>query len=152
MKNKIVLVTGGFDPIHSGHIKLLNEASKLGSKLIVGLNSDEWLKRKKKIGFMPISERKIIIENLKMVDEVLFWNDNDDSANNAIEFLLNKLKSNEILIFANGGDRHKQSTPELKKFGNHKKVKFEFGVGGNKKLNSSSEILNHYISKKGLKI
>ena len=65
-KIKVVLCTGGFDPIHSGHIAYLQEAKKLGDKLIVGLNSDAWLERKKGRAFMPISERVQIVENLKM--------------------------------------------------------------------------------------
>ena len=77
--NKIVLVTGGFDPIHSGHINLLKEASELGEKLIVGVNSDKWLIRKKGLNFLPSEERCLIIENLKMVSKVMTWNDNDDS-------------------------------------------------------------------------
>ena len=68
---KVVLVTGGFDPLHSGHISYFEEAKKLGDKLVVGLNSDEWLTRKKGLPFMPLKERKIIVQNLKMVDEVI---------------------------------------------------------------------------------
>ena len=71
--NSIVLVTGGFDPIHSGHISLFKSASKLGKKLIVGINSDEWLIRKKGSFFQPFNERKIIVENLKMVNKVVSW-------------------------------------------------------------------------------
>ena len=81
---KVVLVTGGFDPLHSGHISYFKEAKKLGDKLVVGLNSDEWLTRKKGKPFMPIKERVEIIRNLKMVDDVLTWEDNDDSASGAI--------------------------------------------------------------------
>ena len=65
--NTIVLVTGGFDPIHSGHIAYFKAARKLGDKLIVGVNSDAWLNRKKGRAFMPFSERSDIIHNLKMV-------------------------------------------------------------------------------------
>ena len=83
MKN-IVLVTGGFDPLHSGHIKLLLGASSLGNELFVGLNSDKWLIRKKGFFFLPLNERKIIIENLKMVNKIILWDDTDNSANGAI--------------------------------------------------------------------
>jgi len=68
MKDRVVLVTGGFDPLHSGHIEYFKEAKKLGSKLIVGLNSDEWLTRKKGRPFMPIEERAAIIKELAVVD------------------------------------------------------------------------------------
>jgi len=71
---KIVLVTGGFDPIHSGHIEYLKSAKKLGDILIVGVNSDDWLTRKKGRPFMPITERTTLIENLKMVNHVILFN------------------------------------------------------------------------------
>ena len=64
---KVVLVTGGFDPLHSGHISYFKEAKKLGDKLVVGLNSDEWLTRKKGRPFMPFKERLKIIQNLKII-------------------------------------------------------------------------------------
>ena len=75
---RIVLVTGGFDPIHSGHIEYFNSAKRFGDELIVGLNSDEWLTRKKGKAFMPFKERKAIIESLKMVDKVIDFDDSDD--------------------------------------------------------------------------
>ena len=113
--NKIVLVTGGFDPIHSGHISYFNATCKLGSKLIVGVNSDNWLKRKRS-GFMCIKERLIIIKHLKMVDEVCSWNDDDNTACNLIKSLLNKFPKNMSIIFANGGDRNIENIPEKKVF------------------------------------
>ncbi len=147
--NKIVLVTGGFDPIHSGHISLFNYASKLGRKLVVGINSDEWLVRKKGLFFLPFDERKIIIENLKMVEKVISWDDKDNTAIGAIQIVLNQLGDNETVIFANGGDRTIGNIPEINSFHKNNKVKFKFGIGGNIKKNSSSLILENY--KKGLK-
>ena len=98
---KIIVVSGGFDPIHSGHISYLSEAKKIGDKLIVALNSDEWLSTKKGKNFMPFSERKIIIENLTMVDEVIGFKDDDKgSCINALESVLKKYKNDEI-IFCN---------------------------------------------------
>lgn len=144
---KIVLVTGGFDPIHSGHIQLFNKAKLLGFKLVVGINSDNWIKRKKTNVFMPLYERKYIIKHLRMVDKVIIWNDIDDSANGAIELLLSELSENEIIVFANGGDRIKSNIPEINKYKNNKKVEFVFGVGGYNKKNSSSNILNRYFKK-----
>lgn len=72
MKKNICLVTGGFDPIHRGHIEYFKSARKLSDYLVVGVNSDDWLKRKKGIAFMPSIERAAIIENLRVVDEVIF--------------------------------------------------------------------------------
>ncbi len=102
--NKIVLVTGGFDPIHSGHIAYFKAAKTLGDILIVGLNSDEWLERKKGRAFMPWNERLCVINNLAMVDEVYTFNDDDGSAKHFIQQVRAHYPTAE-LIFANGGDR-----------------------------------------------
>ena len=142
--DKIVLVTGGYDPLHSGHINLFDEASKIGQKLVVGINSDQWLIRKKGFYFLPMKERKIIIENLRMVDNVIIWDDQDNSACGAIDILLSDLKFNQLLVFANGGDRIEKNTPEFVKFKNNKKILFKFGIGGYKKANSSSLITDKF--------
>ena len=136
---KIVIVTGGFDPIHSGHIALLKEAKNLGHALAVGLNSDEWLRRKKGHEFMPWSERSTIIENLKMVDIVFSFDDSDGSAIDAIKRVKDVYPDDE-LIFANGGDRTKDNIPEMV----FEDVEFVFGVGGEDKKNSSSWILDEW--------
>lgn len=136
---KIVIVTGGFDPIHSGHIALLKEAKNLGHALAVGLNSDEWLRRKKGHEFMPWSERSAIIENLKMVDIVFSFDDSDGSAIDAIKRVKEVYPEDEI-IFANGGDRTKDNIPEMV----FEDVEFVFGIGGEDKKNSSSWILDEW--------
>ena len=140
---KIVIVTGGFDPIHSGHIALLKEAKNLGHALAVGLNSDEWLRRKKGHEFMPWSERSAIIENLKMVDVVFSFDDSDGSAIDAIK-RVKEVYPDDELIFANGGDRTKDNIPEMI----FEDVEFVFGVGGEDKKNSSSWILDEWKSPK----
>ena len=84
---KIVLVTGGFDPIHSGHLAYFQSAKKLGDRLVVGLNSDEWLTRKKGRPFMPMSERFALVSALSIVDEVVVYNDDDNSSCDAIRLL-----------------------------------------------------------------
>ncbi len=141
METKIVLVTGGFDPLHSGHIKYFKEAKKLGSKLIVGLNSDEWLARKKGKPFMLFDERYTIIKALEMVDDVISFSDDDDTANHAI-FQVQSTHGGKV-IFANGGDRTRGNIPEMK-FTN---VEFAFGVGG-EKINSSKQLLEDWDSTK----
>ncbi len=143
---KIVLATGGFDPIHSGHLKYFEEAKKLGDLLVVGLNSDDWLTRKKGKPFLNLEERLVIIKNFRMVDEVISWDDKDNTAIGAILKLLD-IFPNDNIIFANGGDRTKENIPELVQFSKNSKINFVFGVGGNNKINSSSWILNNWKSK-----
>jgi cytidyltransferase-like protein len=140
---KIVLVTGGFDPLHSGHIEYFKEARQLGDKLIVGLNSDAWLARKKGRAFMPGYERSAIIENLKMVDGVILFNDDDNTASEAIKNV-KQLYPNDQIIFANGGDRNAGNIPEML----IPDVLFKFGVGGTNKANSSSWILDEWKAPK----
>jgi D-beta-D-heptose 7-phosphate kinase/D-beta-D-heptose 1-phosphate adenosyltransferase len=137
----IVLVTGGFDPIHKGHIAYFNAAKKLGDILIVGMNSDSWLSRKKGKPFMPIDERITIVQNLKMVDEVILFDDTDGSAKEAIKNV-RTLFPNDLIIFANGGDRVEGNTLELNL--KDENLKFVWGVGGTDKINSSSWILNKW--------
>ena len=139
----IVLVTGGFDPLHSGHIAYFEAAKKLGDKLIVGCNSDAWLERKKGRAFMPITERTTIIQNLRMVDGVILFNDDDGSSIEAVKNVQN-LFPNDQIIFANGGDRTAGNIPEMA----CKDVIFKFGVGGDDKRNSSSWILEEWKAPK----
>ena len=141
-KEKIVLVTGGFDPLHSGHIAFFQEAKKLGDKLIVGINSDAWLTRKKGQAFMSFSERKTIIENLGMVDDVLSFDDSDDTASGAIYKLMATAGYGKHIIFANGGDRNEENTPEYNTYQDD--IEFVYGVGGDYKINSSSTLLENW--------
>lgn len=142
---KIVLVTGGFDPIHSGHIGYFKNAKTLGDFLIVGLNSDEWLERKKGRAFMPWNERLCIINNLHMVDEVYTFDDSDGSAREFIKQVRAHYPDAE-LIFANGGDRTKDNIPEMDV--KDPNISFVFGVGGEDKKNSSSWILQDWKAPK----
>jgi len=136
---KIVLVTGGFDPIHSGHLAYFQSAKQLGDKLIVGLNSDAWLTRKKGRPFMPMSERFALIGALSIVDEVVVYNDDDNSSCNAIQLIKQRYPGEQI-VFANGGDRTRDNIPEMI----FDDVEFAFGVGGENKMNSSSWILEDW--------
>lgn len=137
---KIVIVSGGFDPIHSGHIAYFKAAKECGDKLIVALNSDEWLVNKKGKYFMPFEERKTIIENLSQVDEVIaFKDDKMGSATNAL-IKVKEMYPNSNIIFANGGDRNQGNIPEMSIDG----VNFIFSVGGDNKKNSSSWILKKW--------
>jgi cytidyltransferase-like protein len=135
----IVVVSGGFDPVHSGHIKLFKQARLLGDQLIVGLNSDEWLARKKGRAFMPWNERLCVINNLAMVDEVYTFDDDDGTAGHLLQQVRAHYPDARI-IFANGGDRTQDNIPEMSVPG----VEFAFGVGGEDKANSSSWILEEW--------
>jgi cytidyltransferase-like protein len=146
--SKVVIVTGGFDPLHSGHIAYFKAARELGEHLIVGLNSDEWLTRKKGRPFMPFEERAAIIKELACVDEVIGFNDDDDSACNAIMQVLQTKGSSWSVVFANGGDRINTNTPEYKVYGEHPSVEFKWKVGGSNKANSSSWILDEWKTQK----
>lgn len=143
---KIVLVTGGFDPLHSGHIEYFRAARQLGDQLIVGLNSDEWLARKKGQPFMPLEERRKIVGSLKDVTATAVYDDTDNSSCDAIELVLSHMGPNDELIFANGGDRTKENIPEMRI--TDPRVKFVFSVGGDNKLNSSSWILREWKNPK----
>jgi D-beta-D-heptose 7-phosphate kinase/D-beta-D-heptose 1-phosphate adenosyltransferase len=136
---KIMVVSGGFDPVHSGHIHMFNSAKLDADYLIVGVNSDDWLKRKKGSEFMPWNERALIVSNFKNVDEVLKFDDSDGTACDLLEKVKEKYKGHEI-IFANGGDRTAVNIPEMSVKG----VEFVFGIGGEHKSNSSSWILEKW--------
>jgi cytidyltransferase-like protein len=140
--SNIVLVTGGFDPLHSGHIAYFKAARELGDHLIVGVNSDDWLTRKKGRPFMSFEERSAIIKELTCVDKVIAFDDSDDSACQAIFYTMST--NTGKIIFANGGDRTNTTTPEYTAYGDHPQIKFVFGVGGEDKKNSSSWILKDW--------
>lgn len=142
VKDKVILVTGGFDPIHSGHIEYIKSARQLG-RVIVGVNSDDWLTRKKGQPFMSFSERLNIVNNLKDVTVAIGFDDSDNSANDAIR-KVRELFPNETIVFANGGDRTKENIPEMNTDVDN--VEFLFGVGGENKMNSSSWILQEWKS------
>jgi len=140
---RVVIVSGGFDPIHSGHIEHFKEAKKLGDILIVGLNSDEWLTRKKGKPFMPIEERMSVIRELRMVDSAVAFNDDNNSS---IDLIKKALVLFDDVLFANGGDRTQDNIPEIDEFDKDPRVQFAFGVGGTHKQNSSSWILKKWNS------
>ena len=141
---KVSLVTGGFDPIHSGHLRYFERAKDYSDYLVVGLNGDPWLKRKKGQYFQCFTERADIVRHLSMVDAVISWDDADDSACGAISKCLEKT---DQVVFCNGGDRAEGNTPELDAFENDDRVLFVWGVGGNNKMNSSSLILENYFNR-----
>ena len=143
---KIVVVSGGFDPIHSGHLALLREASGMGDKRIVGLNSDEWLTRKKGKSFRDIRERRAVLEAIRWIDEVWEFDDSDDTACDLLERVRDHYRqvlpvlSNYQIWFANGGDRNETNNAEANVPG----INFVYGIGGSNKRNSSSWLLRSW--------
>lgn len=133
---KIVVLSGGFDPVHAGHIAMIREARELGDQLIIGLNSDAWLARKKGQAFMPWYHRATVLRAITGVTEVLSWDDYDNSACELLERVKREHPGCDI-IFANGGDRTAVNIPEMTVKG----IIFKFGVGGTDKAGSSSDFL-----------
>ena len=151
--NTVVIVTGGFDPIHSGHIAYFKAAKTLGDYLVVGINSDKWLTQKKGMPFMSWKERAAIVGNLSMVDEVIAFDDSDGTATQAIEQVLRDRDYDPDLrvIFANGGDRKQGNVPEEHQYYDEGQVSFVYGVGGEDKQNSSSWILDGWRTPKTIR-
>ena len=147
MTQRIVIVTGGFDPLHSGHIQYFQAAARLGDKLVVGINSDAWLTRKKGRPFMPWFERSKVIQAMKVVDYVMEFNDDENNSKDCIH-KCRLMWPGAQLIFANGGDRTATNIPEMDYKDVNNNLIFEFGVGGENKANSSSWILEEWKSPK----
>ena len=132
---KTIVISGGMDPVHIGHIKMIKAAAELG-RVIVVLNSDEWLVRKKGYAFMSFEERKYLLENIKGVSEV---SDVDDADGTVCE-ALQRLKPD---MFGNGGDRTSDNTPE-------KEVCLDIGIRmvwnlGGEKIQSSSDLVRDFV-------
>ena len=140
----IILVSGGFDPVHSGHIQLIQEASKYG-KVVVLLNSDNWLREKKGKEFLPYRERKIIMGAIKSVIDVISFDDLDKTCIDGIKKAISKYPSQKIK-FANGGDRDDKNTLEIT-FCEKNNIDTIWGIGGSNKSNSSSWILKKWSEK-----
>ncbi|MBR9702854.1 adenylyltransferase/cytidyltransferase family protein [Candidatus Woesearchaeota archaeon] len=142
---KMVVVSGGFDPIHIGHVRMMFEAKALGDELVVVLNNDNWVRKKKGSAFMPEDERKEIIEALKPVDKVVITKHTPDDDDVTICDALRELKPS---IFANGGDRKKGNVPEYavcEELG----IEMIFSIGRGGKVQSSSWLIDA-ANKKGL--
>ena len=145
MENKIIsIVSGGFDPIHPGHIMMMKDCLKFSNYLIVGVNSNKWLINKKGNYFMDIQHRKYVVSSLNVVNETMEFEDDDKgSANNLLIKIRNKY-SNDKIIFANGGDRSDSS--KILEFETAKQynIDLKFGIGGSHKESSSSDLLKRW--------
>lgn len=144
MSGKIVAVSGGFDPVHIGHIRNFKESKKLGDKLVVILNNDNWLKLKKGYCFMPQEERKEILESIKYVDEVVYSSHTENTKDISICEDLRKLKPN---VFAKGGDRTADNIPEIPVCEEIDcEIVYNIGEGG--KVQASSTLVENYFKEK----
>ncbi|MDR0677566.1 MAG: hypothetical protein LBF57_02750 [Holosporaceae bacterium] len=147
--NKYYIVSGGFDPIHEGHIENIQESWMRSDGVIALVNSDDWLCRKKGNNFMSFSTRSTIVKSIKGVMDVIEFDDSDDSACDGLRRARTKYP-NDILIFAKGGDRTADNIPEIgvcDELGIEIKYNIGFSISGKSKPNSSSRILNKYIDK-----
>jgi len=139
-KQITVAVSGGFDPIHAGHVRMIREAAALGDRLVVIMNNDTWLKHKKGYAFMPQKERKEIIEAIAGVDEVVITNHKPGFTDRSVCAALRKIRPH---VFANGGDRTGDNIPEVAVCQEIGCVMvFEVGRGG--KMQSSSWLLKQF--------
>jgi len=141
-RKTIVAVSGGFDPIHVGHTRLFEKAKALGDELVVILNNDNWLQKKKGFVFIHQKERKEIIESIKYVDRVVLTRHCHNPEDMSVCRELEALKPN---IFANGGDRIKNNIPELE-ICRKINCKMAFNVGEGGKVQSSSWLLNKFLN------
>ncbi len=135
---KVVAVSGGFDPVHPGHVRMFKEAKALGDKLIVILNNDNWLHKKKGYVFMTEKERAEVIRAIRYVDEVYVTQHKANTDDMSVVEALKKVKPN---IFANGGDRNKKNVPEVAVC-EAIKCKMVFNVGSGGKIQSSSALVD----------
>ena len=140
-KEIVVAVSGGFDPLHIGHLQMIKEAKELGDKLVVILNNDNWLKKKKGYVFIPQEQRKAILEAIRWVDEVVLTSHPENTEDMSVSKELEKIKPD---IFANGGDRTRKNIPEVEVC---RKIncKMIFNIGKNGKIESSSWLLNRFL-------
>ena len=145
MENRVIsIVSGGFDPIHPGHIMMMKDCLKFSNYLIVGVNSNKWLINKKGNYFMDIQHRIYVVSSLNVVNETMEFEDDDEgSANNLLIKIRNKY-SNDKIIFANGGDRSDSS--KILEFETAKQynIDLKFGIGGSHKESSSSDLLERW--------
>ena len=145
MENRIIsIVSGGFDPIHPGHIMMMKDCLKFSNYLIVGVNSNKWLINKKGNYFMDIQHRIYVVSSLNVVNETMEFEDDDKgSANNLLIKIRNKY-SNDKIIFANGGDRSDSSKILEFKTAKQYNIDLKFGIGGSHKESSSSDLLKRW--------
>lgn len=141
MEKPIVLLSGGFDPYHDGHAKMFQRASEIGEICVI-LNSDEWLLNKKGKAFMSLLQRADVLNSVKGVEWIWHSKTLNDVSKDIEDIYNHELYKTRSLIFANGGDRTINNTPE-QMICEKLDIPILFGLGGNK-TNSSSDLLNEW--------
>ena len=146
MKKKYdyAIVSGGFDPVHVGHLRMFKDANKLAEKVIVLLNNDDWLIKKKGKPFMNQNQRKEILEEFKSISEVIIQTSSEPSSSLAIEEFVSK-NINKSICYCNGGDRSNIKNIRESDICKKLKVSLEFGIGGENKIESSSDLTKNYL-------
>lgn len=143
-KYDYALVSGGFDPVHIGHLRMFKDAKKIANKVILLLNNDEWLIKKKGKPFMTENQRKEILEEFESISEVIIQKSSDPSSSLAIEEFV-KENPYKTICYCNGGDRSNtkniRESEICKKIG----VDLQFGIGGERKVESSSKLTKNYL-------
>ena len=146
MKKKYdyALVSGGFDPVHVGHLKMFKDAERLSNDVILLLNNDEWLIKKKGKPFMNQNQRKEILDEFKSISKVIIQTASDKSSSQAIEkFALDN--PNKNICYCNGGDRSNVKNIREVDICNKMGINLEFEVGGKEKIESSSQLTKNYL-------
>ncbi len=154
-KKVVVAVSGGFDPIHIGHVRMFEQARALGDELVVILNNDNWLRAKKGFAFMPEKERKEVIEALRAVDRVVLTTHKQNDPDMSVSRALRAVRPH---IFANGGDRNEANAADprsslYKDLGTCKALNIEmvFNIGKGGKIQSSSWLLKKHFERAAAK-
>ena len=143
-KYDYALVSGGFDPVHIGHLRMFKDANKLAKKVIVLLNNDDWLIKKKGKPFMNQEQRKEILEEFKSVSEVIIQKSSEKSSSLAIKEFATQHR-NQSICYCNGGDRSNIKNIRETVICKELNISLEFGVGGEEKIESSSELTKNYL-------
>jgi len=141
-KHKWVAVSGGFDPIHIGHIRMFKKARALGDKLVVIINNDNWLHAKKGFAFMPQQERLELIGSLPYVDKVLLTEHEENPSDMSVVHMLKKVRPH---VFANGGDRKNEADIPEAQICAELGIKMIFNVGAGGKIQSSSWMIRKAV-------
>ena len=144
-KYDYALLSGGFDPVHIGHLAMIKDASKIAKEVIILLNSDDWLTRKKGKPFMDAKQRAIILQEFKNVSNVIIQNKDTDNSSNQAIIDFHKSNPNKTICYCNGGDRSQESKIRESEVCKKLDIDLQFGIGGVHKIESSSSLIKNHI-------